>query len=55
MIIQCRQCRTKFRFDDLNMEGDGLWMRCSHNRQPSRLRFCPSSQKKSSAKKHPPS
>ncbi|MDD4355917.1 MAG: DUF3426 domain-containing protein [Smithellaceae bacterium] len=29
MIIQCRQCRTKFRFDDLNMEGDGLWMRCS--------------------------
>lgn len=29
MIIQCRQCRTKFRFEDLNMEGDGLWMRCS--------------------------
>ena len=29
MIIQCKQCRTKFRFDDLNMEGDGLWMRCS--------------------------
>lgn len=30
MIIQCRQCRTKFRFDDSLMEGDGLWMRCSH-------------------------
>ncbi len=30
MIIQCRQCRTKFRFDDGLMEGDGVWMRCSH-------------------------
>ncbi len=30
MIIQCRQCRTKFRFDDDLMEGDGVWMRCSH-------------------------
>jgi predicted Zn finger-like uncharacterized protein len=30
MIIQCRQCRTKFRFDDSLMEGDGVWMRCSH-------------------------
>lgn len=30
MIIQCRQCRTKFRFDDSLMEGDGIWMRCSH-------------------------
>ena len=30
MIIQCRQCRTKFRFDDAHMEGDGVWMRCSH-------------------------
>ncbi|PKN71999.1 MAG: hypothetical protein CVU52_08190 [Deltaproteobacteria bacterium HGW-Deltaproteobacteria-10] len=29
MIIQCRQCRTKFRFDDALMEGDGVWMRCS--------------------------
>ncbi len=29
MIIQCKQCRTKFRFDDAQMEGDGLWMRCS--------------------------
>lgn len=29
MIVQCKQCRTKFRFDDAQMEGDGLWMRCS--------------------------
>ena len=29
MIIQCKQCRTKFRFDDAQMEGDGVWMRCS--------------------------
>ncbi|MBE3085690.1 MAG: zinc-ribbon domain-containing protein, partial [Bacteroidetes bacterium] len=28
MIIQCRQCRTKFHFDDVLMEGDGVWMRC---------------------------
>jgi predicted Zn finger-like uncharacterized protein len=30
MIIQCNQCRTKFRFDDTLMEGDGVWMRCSN-------------------------
>lgn len=30
MIIQCKQCRTKFRFDDLLMEEDGVWLRCSH-------------------------
>jgi predicted Zn finger-like uncharacterized protein len=29
MIIQCRQCRIKFQFDDALMQGDGLWMRCS--------------------------
>jgi predicted Zn finger-like uncharacterized protein len=29
MIIQCRQCRTKFYFDDAMMKGDGMWMRCS--------------------------
>jgi predicted Zn finger-like uncharacterized protein len=28
MIIQCRQCRTKFHFDDALMQGDGVWMRC---------------------------
>ncbi|MBP7342300.1 MAG: DUF3426 domain-containing protein [Smithellaceae bacterium] len=32
MIIQCKQCRTKFRFDESQMEGDGLWMRCSRCR-----------------------
>ncbi len=29
MIIQCRQCRTKFRFDDALMQGSGVWLRCS--------------------------
>ena len=29
MIIQCSQCRTKYRFADELMEGDGVWMRCS--------------------------
>jgi predicted Zn finger-like uncharacterized protein len=29
MIIQCKQCRTKFRFDDSNMQGGGIWLRCS--------------------------
>lgn len=29
MIIQCRQCRTKFRFDDAFMQGSGVWLRCS--------------------------
>jgi predicted Zn finger-like uncharacterized protein len=29
MIIQCKQCRTKFRFDDAQIVGDGIWMRCS--------------------------
>jgi predicted Zn finger-like uncharacterized protein len=29
MIIQCKQCRTKFRFDDAQIVDDGLWMRCS--------------------------
>ncbi|PKN10159.1 MAG: hypothetical protein CVU72_02130 [Deltaproteobacteria bacterium HGW-Deltaproteobacteria-7] len=29
MIIQCKQCRTKFRFDDAQIVGDGLWVRCS--------------------------
>jgi hypothetical protein len=29
MIIQCRQCRTKFYLDDALMQGDGMWMRCS--------------------------
>ncbi|KQC10276.1 MAG: hypothetical protein APR62_12330 [Smithella sp. SDB] len=29
MIIQCRQCRTKFRFDDSLMQGSGVWLKCS--------------------------
>lgn len=29
MIIQCKQCRTKFRFDETLMDSDGMWMRCS--------------------------
>jgi predicted Zn finger-like uncharacterized protein len=29
MIIQCKQCRTKFRFDDAFMQGSGVWLRCS--------------------------
>jgi predicted Zn finger-like uncharacterized protein len=29
MIIQCKQCRTKFRFDDAMMQGNGVWLRCS--------------------------
>jgi len=29
MIIQCRQCRTKFKFDDTLMQGSGVWLRCS--------------------------
>lgn len=29
MIIQCGQCRTKFRFADDLMESDGVWLRCS--------------------------
>jgi predicted Zn finger-like uncharacterized protein len=29
MIIQCRQCRTRFKFDDALMQGSGVWLRCS--------------------------
>jgi predicted Zn finger-like uncharacterized protein len=29
MIVQCKQCRTKFRFDDALISGDGVWLRCS--------------------------
>lgn len=29
MIIQCRKCETRFRFDEKLMEGDGVWVRCS--------------------------
>ncbi len=29
MIIQCRKCKTRFRFDESLVEGDGVWVRCS--------------------------
>ena len=29
MIIQCKQCRTKFKFEDALMQGSGVWLRCS--------------------------
>ncbi|MBA4421970.1 MAG: hypothetical protein C0390_02570 [Syntrophus sp. (in: bacteria)] len=29
MIIQCRKCDTRFRFEDTLIEGDGVWVRCS--------------------------
>ena len=28
MIIQCRKCETRFRFDENMMEEDGAWVRC---------------------------
>ena len=28
MIIQCRQCSAKFRFDDALMRPEGVWVRC---------------------------
>jgi len=29
MIIQCRKCETKFRFDETLITGEGVWVRCS--------------------------
>jgi len=29
MIIQCKQCRTKFRFDDAKIAEEGVWVRCN--------------------------
>lgn len=29
MIIRCRKCESSFRFEDLLMTGDGVWVRCS--------------------------
>ncbi len=29
MIIQCRKCDTRFRFDETLIEGDGVWVRCT--------------------------
>jgi predicted Zn finger-like uncharacterized protein len=29
MIIQCKACKTKYRFDETVITGDGVWVRCS--------------------------
>jgi predicted Zn finger-like uncharacterized protein len=29
MIIQCKQCSARFRFDDNLMREEGVWVRCS--------------------------
>ncbi len=29
MIIQCRQCEARYRFDDALIVGEGVWVRCS--------------------------
>ncbi|MDQ5984957.1 MAG: hypothetical protein CSYNP_00655 [Syntrophus sp. SKADARSKE-3] len=29
MIIQCKACKSKYRFDENLIEGDGIWARCS--------------------------
>ncbi len=29
MIIRCRKCETRFRFDEALIHGDGVWVRCS--------------------------
>jgi len=28
MIIQCKKCETKFRFDEAAISGEGVWVRC---------------------------
>ncbi len=30
MIIQCKECGTKYRFDKSQISGEGIWVRCSH-------------------------
>lgn len=29
MIIQCRRCETRYRFDESLIDGDGVWVRCT--------------------------
>lgn len=29
MIVQCKKCRTRFRFDETLIEGEGVWVRCN--------------------------
>jgi len=30
VIIQCKECGTKYRFDKSQISGEGIWVRCSH-------------------------
>jgi len=30
VIIQCKKCGTKYRFDKSQVDGEGIWVRCSH-------------------------
>jgi len=30
VIIQCKECGTKYRFDKSQIEDEGIWVRCSH-------------------------
>ena len=29
MVAQCKNCQTKFRFDETLIQGEGIWVRCS--------------------------
>jgi predicted Zn finger-like uncharacterized protein len=29
MIVHCKNCGTKFRFDEILIEGEGIWVRCN--------------------------
>jgi predicted Zn finger-like uncharacterized protein len=29
MIIQCKECGTKYRFDETQVSGEGIWVRCT--------------------------
>lgn len=29
MVAQCKNCQTKFRFDETLIEGEGIWVRCN--------------------------
>jgi len=38
VIIECRRCRTKYRFDRENLRGEGAWLRCTRCRHVFFLR-----------------
>ena len=38
MIVECRRCRTKYRFDRENLRGEGAWLRCTRCRHVFFLR-----------------